>query len=343
MSEKMKAALFGEVEEIAVHEVDKPTIRPGCVLVEVRACGVCGSDLHFYYDEWMHRDVAHGHEVGGVVAEVGEGVDHVKPGDRVTVECFSHCGECDYCKTGLYNLCANRKFDAEGHGGFAEFTLVDAKAVFPIPDTMTFEQGALVEPLAVGYRAFHLTEARSQDTVVILGAGMIGLCALASAVEAGVRETIITTKYKHQAEMAKELGAACVVRVPQGNLAEIVEERTGGVLADAVVDTVSNKETVAQALSVPRRRGRVVFVGGFTGPVEADLGKVIHSELVVTGSCCYGYTGERKDFDSCIDLIASGRFDFDRLITHRFPLDDIAEAFSIAADKTSGSRTCQAN
>ncbi|NOZ20642.1 MAG: alcohol dehydrogenase catalytic domain-containing protein [Planctomycetes bacterium] len=337
MSEKMKAALFGGVGEIEIHEVEKPTIQPGCVLIEMKACGICGSDLHFYHDEWEHREVAHGHEVTGVVVEVGEGVDNITPGDRVCVEAFSHCGHCVYCKTGLYNLCANRKFDAEGHGGFAEFTLVDAKAVFPIPDSMTFERGALVEPLAVGYRAFHLTGPRSTDTVVILGAGMIGLCALASATAAGVRDRIITAKYDHQADMTKDLGAACVVRVPGDNLEEIVKERTGGMGADAVVDTVSRKETVAQALSAPRRKGRVVFVGGFTGPVEADLGKVIHSELAVTGSCCYGYTGMQKDFDACMELIHSGRFDFDRLITHRFPLEEIAEAFRIAADKTSGS------
>jgi len=331
----MKAAVFTGPEQIAIRQVDVPEIRPGHVLVDVQACGICGSDLHAYYGEWDQRDVAHGHEFAGVVAEVGEGVEHVRPGDRVCVECFSHCGDCVYCKTGLYNLCLNRRFDAEGHGGFAEYSLVEGKAVFPIPDDMSFEQACLVEPLAVGHRAFHLTEAGGSDTVVVLGAGTIGLCTLAAAVAEGVRQTLITAKHDHQAEMAAALGADHVVRTSD-DIRQVVKERTDDLGADAVVDTVALQETVAEALDLPRRKGRVVLVGGFTGPREVDLGKVIHGELIVTGSCCYGYTGMEKGFQTCIGLVHGGQLGLERLITHRYALEEIAEGFRISADKTSG-------
>lgn len=332
----MKTAIFGGVEEISIRKAAIPKVKPGCVLVAVKACGVCGSDLHFYYDEWQHGDVAAGHEFAGVVAEVGDGVERIKRGDRVCVECFSHCGECIYCQTGLYNLCVRRKFDAEGHGGFAEFSLVRERAVFPIPDAMSFEEAALVEPLAVGHHGFHLAGAGARDTVVILGAGMIGLCVLEAALAEGVKRALITAKYDHQALLAKEMGAEDVIHAPGGDIRGIVKDRTKGLGADAVIDTVAHAETVAAALDVVRRKGRIVLVGGFTKPIEADLEKIIMGEVIVTGSCCYGYSGMQKDFGACIERVAQRRFDYGKLITHRFPLDEIVEAFRLAADKTRG-------
>ncbi len=334
----MKAAIYKGEKSIELEQVEQPVPGPGYVLLEMKNCGVCGSDLHSYHGEWGQGSRASGHEVSGIVVECGEGVDNAKVGDRVCMECFSHCGECSFCETGQYNLCQNRGGTAGGgHSGFAEYVLAHSSSLFHIPEGMSFEDGAMIEPLAVSYRAFRRTEADAQDTVLVIGSGTIGLLAVAAAKASGVRQVIASARYDHQADLAVELGADTVIRVPDQNVREEALKVTDGTGVDAVVETTASAAGTDDALATVRNGGSVVLVGGYHKPLETNLSRIVGGEIRVTGSSCYGYSDMRKDFEWSTDLISSGKIAASKLITHRFPLDDVKKGFEVAADKKTGS------
>ncbi len=334
----MKAAIYRGLEDIVLQDVDKTDPAPGFILIDTQVTGICGSDLHNYWGHWPPSlEVAQGHETCGVVAEIGAGVEGISPGDRVVVEVTSNCGRCLYCRKGLYNHCQTRTTSWEGgHGGFAEYTTAHASTVFRLPDSMSFEEGALVEPLAVCVRALAQSGAGYRDRVGVIGGGTIGLYCLAVAKAIGVKETLITVKYEQQAEVAHAFGADHVVMVGAQDVTQYVADCTDGYGLDAVVETIGSAQAFDDALNMVRKCGTVVLVGGYHEPLRVDLAKIMVKEPVVTGSLCYAYSGMVTDFDAAIDLIASGRLDARKIVTHRFPLSEIAEAFSISADKRSG-------
>ena len=334
----MKAAIYTGIEQIGIQDVERNHPEPGYVIIDTKQTGICGSDLHNYFGRWEPtHSVAAGHETCGVVSEVGEGVTGLKEGDRVVVECFSHCGNCVYCQKGHYNHCIERKgVSHNSHGGFAEYTTAHASGLFKIPDDMTFEEGALVEPLAVSYRAIAQAGATYQDRVAVIGGGTIGQFGLAAAVAAGVKETLITVKYDQQAQLAKALGADHVVDITKTDLNEYVADITDGLGMDVVIETVGGGNNFDNAMSIVRSRGKVVLVAGYHQPLEVNLERVVSSEAIITGSNCYAYSGMDTDFCATIDLIQSKKVDATKLVTHRYPLTQITEAFKVSADKTSG-------
>ena len=334
----MKAAIYTGIEQISIQEVEYAPPAPGYVGIDTKQTGICGSDLHSYFGHWdqSHTHAA-GHETCGTVIELGEGVTGLQLGDKVVIEFFSHCGRCLYCRKGYYNHCMARKWVSHNaHGGFAEYTNAHISGLFKLPESMSFEEGALVEPLAVSYRAVGQANATYQDRVAIIGGGTIGQFALAAAVAAGVKETLITVKYDQQAQLARELGADHVVHIGETDLEEYVNDLTSGLGMDAVIETVGGGQNFDAAMNIVRRHGTVVLVAGYFEPLEVDLSRIVWSEATVTGSNCYGFTGMDTDFDAAIELISSGKVDATKLVTHRYPLEDIVEAFRVSADKRSG-------
>jgi L-iditol 2-dehydrogenase len=334
----MQVALFRDIGQIELVTVERQPPPPGYAVVQVKQSGICGSDLHSYFGHWnQSHTFAHGHETAGVVTEIGADVTNVQPGDRVVIECFSHCGDCLYCRTGHYNHCLQRKgVSHEQHGGFAEYTTAHASALFKIPDAMSDEEGALVEPLAVGVRALAQAGATHRDRVAIIGGGTIGLMCLAVAKANGVKETLITVKYPQQAAVARALGADHIVDVNENDLRAVVKEHTNELGMDVVIETVGGAAQFNDALAIVRKRGRIVLVAGYHKALEVDLARLVWAEPVVTGSNCYGYSGLQTDFDAAIALIANGKVAVTKLVTHHFPLTAIAEAFRVSADKRSG-------
>jgi 2-desacetyl-2-hydroxyethyl bacteriochlorophyllide A dehydrogenase len=340
MAKMMKAGIYSGPQDIRVEEIQVPTIKPEHILVQNKASGICGSDLHEYFGDWKQpTKIASGHEFSGVVVEVGPGVTSVGRDDHVCAECFSHCGECTFCRTGLYNLCTDRSYigSREGHGGFAEYALLPASSVFILPDTFSFEEGALIEPLAVAYRSIFRTHPSSLDRVAILGAGTIGLCCLAVAKAIGIRSVAITAKYDHQAKLAETLGADQILRTSTESLETTCNEAQGNDAIDIVIDTIAIEQTFQDALALIRKGGIICLVGGYTHPFNVNLQPIVSKELQVVGSMCYGYSGMQKDFAAVIELVARKKINALPLITHRFPLTEISQAFHTAADKTSGS------
>jgi 2-desacetyl-2-hydroxyethyl bacteriochlorophyllide A dehydrogenase len=334
----MKAALYSGIEQIAIQEVERQPPPPGHLVMKTTQIGICGSDLHAYFGHWTQTPGrAQGHETCGVVTELGEGVTGFKIGDHVVVECFSHCGECVYCQTGQYNHCLKRKGISHNmHGGFAEYTTVHHSGLFKLPAGMSSEEGALVEPLAVGVRALAQARVTYQDRVVVIGGGTIGLLCLAVAKANGVKEAMITTKYPQQARIAYELGADQVIDISQVDVKEFISGHTGSMGVDVVIETAGGAQNFNDALAIVRKRGTIVLVAGYYKPLEVNLDHIVSSEAIVTGSNCYGYSGMQTDFQAAIDLIASGKVAATKIVTHRFGLDEITQAFAVAADKGSG-------
>ncbi len=334
----MKAGIYSGIRAIGIRDVEYLAPPPGYVVMDTQCTGICGSDLHAYLGHWPQSHThAAGHETCGVIAEVGTGVESLKPGDRIVVEVTSHCTTCLYCRTGLYNHCTQRTISWEGgHGGFAEYTMAHASTVFRLPDSMSFAEGALVEPVAVCHRALAQSGATYQDRVAVIGGGTIGLYSLAVAKAIGVRETLITVKYAQQAQVAQDLGADHIVNIGETNVRDYVTELTADFGLDVVIETVGSAQGFDDALAIIRRQGTVVLVGGYHQPLAVDLTPVMNKEPVVTGSLCYGYSGMETDFDAAIDLIATGKINATRLVTHQYPLTDIEVAFQTAVDKNSG-------
>ncbi len=334
----MKAAIYHGVKSIVVEDVERPTPSPGYVLIEMKCCGVCGSDLHSYHGLWEQPSAAHGHEVSGVIAECGQGVERFRVGDRVCMEWFSHCGRCRFCRTGSYNLCDNlQRTSGNSHAGFAEYVVAHQSSLFKVPDDLSFEEGALVEPLSVSSRAVRRCGEDGRGTLLVTGSGTIGLLAVAVARSLGTARVIATARHDHQAAMSAELGAHYVLRAPEdgrsGDPAEEMMRLTGGEGADAVIETTASLGGLHDAFASVRKGGCVVLVGGFHTPLPVDLQRIVDNEIRIFGSLCCSHTGMKRDFEWSMELISSKRVPVRKLVTHRFPLEEIASAFKVAEDK----------
>jgi len=332
----MRQAVIAGPRAFEVQDVEPPQPAPGEVLVRVRNVGVCGSDLHFYRGHFpVPPGFVLGHECAGEVAALGEGVTGWAPGDRVALELFIVCLTCAQCRSGNYHLCPARK----GHGiniwgGLREYIAVPAYALYRLPDEIDFDLGALCEPLAVAVHGLRLVDLKFGEKVGVLGAGTIGLMSIAAARAMGASFIAATARHPHQRAMAQAIGADAVFEASDAGVAPM-SAALGG--ADVVVETVGGEaDTLAQSLSVVGVGGRISVLGAFTKPVQIHPILFLLKEARIIGSNCYGRPGRQSDYEIAIEIM---RRDADRLrpvITHRFPLEDVAQAYAIADDKSSG-------
>lgn len=321
----MKAALLYGPRDIRLAEVAKPEPGPGEVVIRVRATGICGSDLHTYTgDRSVDYPMILGHEFAGDVVAVGEGVSGIAPGNRVTAEPNFSCGECIYCREGLVNLCVNRVGMAiNWPGTLAEYAKVPARFVWPVPDSMSYRQGALVEPLMVGVHAVRRGRVRVGDAVAVMGCGAIGLLTVAAAKVAGARVFAVDI-VPEKLEMARRLGAEAAFSGRDPDVVAQIRALTPAGQGPLVVfETAGVAATVQQALDLVRAGGRVVLVGLSTRPAQVVPMAVARREVEILGSFIY-YAGE---FGVGIRLIAEGVVDAEALIGLTVGLDETEAAF----------------
>lgn len=331
------AAFSGGKERIEVREAPVPSPGPGEVLLRVRACGICGSDLHFYRGELpMIPTISPGHEFAGEVAEVGEGVQGIAAGQRMVVEPLGACRECSYCRVGDYQLCSKRVLVGTfAPGGLAEYVTVPAYTLYPLPDGLDFELAALVEPLAVAVHGLHLVDLSFGERVVVLGSGGIGVMATLAARALGAAEVVATYRYEHQAQAALAAGATRAVHADEA--AALASEKP-----DVVVETVGGRgDTLSQAVGLVRPGGRVCVLGLFTGPVQVNAFAVMLNEVRTVGGFAYCRPGRQSDFDVALRIIEADPERARGIISHRFPLAEADEAFRTAADKSTASLKVQ--
>lgn len=317
------------VGHVELRDIPEPQPGPGQVKIAVRAAGICGTDLHIYHDEFpIIPPVVLGHEVAGEVVALGEGVEGVAPGSRVTTETyFSTCGHCRYCRSGHNNLCLERKSIGSGvNGGFTRYVIVPQQNVHSLPDTVDFDEGALTEPLACVVHAVSTPKTVAPgDIAVIAGPGAIGLLTLQVVKAAGASVVVLgTSADAHRLALAQDLGADYVVNVqsddPAALIADITPEGKG---ADVVYECSGAGPAAMQLLQLVRRGGRYVQVGLFGKPVAWDLDQVCYRELTVTGS----NASIPAAWTRALQLMASGQVHTAPIISARYPVTEWQAAF----------------
>lgn len=333
----MKAVFVEDAYKVAVRDVDLPELNEKEVLIEVKVAGICGSDIHTYKGLHPFRKppVIIGHELSGKVVQVGKNVSKFQPGDRVTVEPQTGCGTCEYCLTGEVNFCENRGAPGIGnwYGAMAEYFVAPEQTVFKLVDNMNYEQGALVEPFAVGVHAVRKAGIEVGDKVAILGAGPIGLLAMAAAKAAGATTLMVTDVLGYALEGAQKMGATHTLNIKDNpDWTQEAIEQVGSQF-DKVLIAVGVPGIIDQAISLLRKGGRAVTIAMFQGDQTFDIHNLQGSEKEIIG--CMTYT--REDTRTAIDLMATGAVDLDAVITHRLPYEQAAEGFRIVDKKEDSS------
>ena len=335
----MRAALQERDGTFRIVDIPTPTLGPDDALIRVRSVGICGTDLETYGRRESAETTPAGHEIAGEISEVGRSVDRSRVGQRIAVERIQGgaCGQCWYCRSGYYIHCRSRA--RHETGGFAEFVDHGAAGCYPLPDSLSWEEGALAEPLAVAVHGLRRGRLSGGETVVVLGAGSIGLCAIAAAQAMGAARVFATALFEHQTAMARRLGAHGVFPPEGDEIIEAVREATDGRGGDLTVEAVGGRNGVAlaQAVAATRELGRIVYIGGFSGAGSSNWDELMDKEQTIISSNGYGLIDSRHDYELAIDLMASGRIDLKQIVTHRFPLAEIQQAFETAADPSTGS------
>lgn len=318
----MKALVLREYNKLAVEEVPAPACPDDGVLVRVKACAICGSDVHGMDGSTGRRipPLVMGHEASGVVAEAGKNAGEFRVGDRVTFDSTIYCGKCRYCRAGDVNLCDDRKVlgvaPPEFHldGAFAELVAVPARVLYRLPDAVSFDRAAMVEPLAVAFHAVRRSGAVLGDSAVVVGTGMIGLLIVQLLRRAGCGPIIAVDLAAEKLAMAKRFGADHAVLADENALAAIAAA-TGGRGADRSFEVVGATATTRLALACLRKGGAATQVGNFSPEVEFPLQEVVTRQISVYGT--YSSAGE---YPQCLELIAAGKVDVDSFISAVAPL-----------------------
>lgn len=320
----MRAAVLEGPRHMVIRSVPEPRAREGEVVVRVRTCGICGSDLYLYEKGFgsLHRIM--GHEFSGDIVSAGEGVEGWKAGDRVAIEPTMPCGRCPPCLRQRRNLCSSLKFTGiERDGGFAEYVAVPAYQLHRIPDKMTYEQAALAEPMAVALHAVSRGDIQRGDRVAVLGAGPIGLLVMEWARAAGAGRIIATEVAESRIATARKLSDEILNPVHE-DVVEKIRESTDGLGPDVVFECTGSSTAEVQSMMLAKKGGRVVLVGAPHGETSVPLGLFL-GEITVTGAFAYASLEGLSEFAMCLDSLESGKMDVSKIPTTTIPLEDIVE------------------
>lgn len=329
MDGKMKVALMTAIGKMEYTERDIPTPKDDEVLVKVEYVGVCGSDLHYFEsgaigDFVVEPPFVLGHESGGTVVEVGKDVKHLKPGDRVALEPGRTCGRCEFCRTGRYNLCPDVVFFATPpvDGVFQEYVAHEAGLCFKLPENVDTMEGALIEPLAVGFHAANQGGAHVGQTAVVTGAGCIGLVSMMALKAMGVSKVYVIDVVPRRLEKALELGADGVINSLETDPVAKIMELTGGAGCDLSIETAGTEITTRQCTAFAKKGSTIVLVGySRTGELNLPVSDAINKEL--TFKTVFRY---RHIYPMAIEAVAEGKVNLKKLPTHFFDFDDLQNA-----------------
>jgi len=326
----MKALLLTDYMHLTLTDMAVPAIGPQDVLIRVRSCGICGSDVHGMDGSTGRRipPLVMGHEAAGLIAEVGRDVREWKAGDRVTFDSTVSCGECAFCRTGDINLCDNRQVlgvscgDYRRHGAFAEYVAVPARILYRLPESLSFDHAAMIEAVSVAVHAVALTPLAAGDTAVVVGCGMIGQLTIQAAKAAGFAQVVGVDVDDARLAVAQSAGADAVFNSRTCDVPAEIRARTNGRGADAVLEAVGMTAPIQTAISAARKGGTVTLIGNFSGQIDLPLQQVVTRQIRLQGSCA-----SAGEYPKCIELLASRRIRVDDLISAYTPLEDAANWF----------------
>ena len=335
MDGKMKVAVMEAIGKIKMEERDIPKAKDNEVLVKLEYVGICGSDLHYYEtgaigDFVVEPPFVLGHEPGGTVVEVGKDVKHLKVGDRVALEPGKTCGHCEFCKTGRYNLCPDVVFFATPpvDGVFQEYVAHEADLCFKLPENVSTLEGALIEPLAVGFHAAMQGGARAGQTVVVMGSGCIGLVTMMALKAMGVSKVYVVDIMEKRLEKALELGADGVINGKEKDAVEEVMKLTDGRGCDLVIETAGTQITTVQAMRMTKKGATIVLVGySKTGEMTLPISMALDKEL--TFKTVFRY---RHIYPMAIEAVAAGKVNLKGIVTDIFSLDEAQKAMDYSVN-----------
>lgn len=330
----MLRALLEKPEVIKFYEIEKPTPKTGEILIKVKRMGICGSDIHAFHGQHptMPAPVVMGHEFSGEIAELGEGVDGFKVGDRVTVRPQITCGSCYHCKTGNENVCHHLKVigcNINAPGGAQEYVTIPERLVFKLPDTFDYDDGAMVEPVAVGVAAVRTFSMDVKDkNILVLGAGTIGNLVAQSAKAMGAASVTITDICDEKLEIAKRCGIDHTVNTKKEDLGTRLEEFYGIDALDGALECVGSEITANEAIQVCRKESEIIIVGIYAKDPAIHMIDVQEKELHLSGVLMYS----EDEFKMAMELIRTGKVNLTPLKTKHFPYKDYEQAFQYIAD-----------
>jgi L-iditol 2-dehydrogenase len=326
----MKALLMAEYKKLELADMPVPGIGPEELLVRVKACGICGSDVHGFDGSTGRRipPIVMGHEASGVVERVGADVRGFREGDRVTFDSMISCGKCAFCRSGRINLCDNRQVlgvscgEYRRHGAFAEYVSVPQHIAYKMPDGLSFEHAAMIEPVSVAVHAVGITPVKLGDTAVVVGTGMIGLLTIQAARLAGCARIIAMDLEDTKLEVARSNGADDVVNPKSGDAVKFVLDATGGKGADVVFEAVGATDPIKTAIGCVRKGGTVTLIGNIRPSIELPLQAVVTREIRVQGSCA-----SSGEYPACMALMSRGAINVSPMLTAKAPLEEGARWF----------------
>jgi threonine dehydrogenase-like Zn-dependent dehydrogenase len=326
----MKALVLKEYNKFSFEEVPAPQVQSTEVLVAVKACGICGSDVHGMDGSTGRRrpPIIMGHEAAGVIVEAGKDVTEWAPGDPVTFDSTIYCGECFYCREGMINLCDRRRVlgvsceDYRQNGAFAELVAVPPRILYRMPTGLPFEHAAMVEPFAIALHAIRRSPPGLNDSVVVVGAGMIGLALVQALSHAGCGKLIVLDVVEERLGRATKLGATHTINSGKENGVAAINELTQGRGADISFEAVGMSATVDLALRCLRKGGAATLVGNVTPKIEFPLQVAVTREITIHGSCA-----SRGEYPACLDMLSRGDLQAAPLISATAPLAEGAEWF----------------
>lgn len=327
----MKALVLEEYNKLVYKDMPVPEITDNEVLIEVKACGICGSDVHGMDGSSgrRHPPLIMGHEASGVIVQKGGAVTDFAEGDRVTFDSTIYCGACFYCRQGLINLCDNRRVlgvsppEYRQHGAFAQYVAVPDHILYRLPDNLSFVQAAMVEPVSIAFHALALTPVSLGDSAVVIGSGMVGIFVIQALRAAGCGKIVAVDLEQSKLDLALELGADHGFLADKVDVAGEVQELTGGKGAHIAVEVVGNTAAVNTAIGSLRKGGALTIVGNLAPTVEFPLQEVVTRQISIAGSC-----SSCGEYPACLDMIARGTVNVDALVSKVAPLAEGVEWFN---------------
>jgi L-iditol 2-dehydrogenase len=321
----MKSLMLREYKQLEIVDIPVPIPAPDEVLVRVKACGICGSDVHGYDGSSGRRipPIVMGHEAAGVVAGMGSKVSGIQEGDRITFDSTIYCGRCAYCLRGEVNLCDRRRVlgvstpEYRRPGAFAEYVLVPQRIMHRLPGDISFAEAAMVEPLAVAVHAVSLSEINENSTVLVVGAGMIGILVMQALRAANCSRIYISDIDDTRLRLAEQLGATATINAKKADTAAEIHGLTSGTGVDVALEAVGNSVAIKTAINSVRKGGTVTLIGNISPTVEIPLQAVVSRQIRLQGSAA-----SSGEYPRCIDLLARGAVRVKPLITAVTPLEE---------------------
>ncbi|MBN1765307.1 MAG: alcohol dehydrogenase catalytic domain-containing protein [Sedimentisphaerales bacterium] len=336
----MKAIVLSGIKQMEIRDIPQPVIKnDNEVLIKMSVVGICGSDTHYYKSGRIGSQVAQfpmmvGHECAGVIEDAGSAVTRVKPGDRIAIDPAMSCRQCDQCKMGRQHTCRNLRFlgcPGQAEGCLCEYIVMPQECCFPIKDTMTMDQAAISEPLAIGIYAVKTSIPMPGAKIAILGAGPIGLCVLLAARAQGAEKIYVTEKVAERITMAGQAGADWAGNPDQQDIVKAINELEPHQM-DVVFECCGQQEALDQAVEILRPGGKLMIVGiPEVDRISFDIGSLRRREINIQN-----VRRQNECVQNTLDMIDSGRINADFMVTHRFPLDQTHKAFELLTNYRDG-------